>query len=88
MGNIYSIYKIYPEDAENIDFIESELKKGFGEPFEVREIKIEPIAFGLKLIKVAFVFPDKIDGLLDKLENSLKAISGVREIECEMSTLL
>ncbi len=90
MGYIMSIYKIYPEEPEDIDKIVEVLKAGFTEPFRVQtnDIRIEPIAFGLSLIRVGIVFPDKIDGLLDKLEELLKAIPGIRELEVEGSTLI
>jgi len=90
MGYIMSIYKIYPEEPEDIDKIVEVLKAGFIEPFRVQtnDIRIEPIAFGLSLIRVGIVFPDKIDGLLDKLEELLKAIPGIRELEVEGSTLI
>lgn len=88
MGDILSVYKVYPEEIEDIDKIKLALDKGFGEPFKIAKIEIEPIAFGLKVIKLGVVFPDKIDGLLDKLEDSIKKIDGVRDIEIEVSTLL
>ncbi len=88
MGDILSVYKVYPEEIEDIDKIKVSLEKGFCAPFKVAKIEIEPIAFGLKVIKLVVVFPDKIDGLLDKLEDAIKAIDGVRDIEIEVSTLL
>jgi translation elongation factor EF-1beta len=90
MGYIMSIYKIYPEDPEDIEKIVEVLKKGLPEPFRVQtgDIRVEPIAFGLSLIRIGVVFPDKIDGLLDKLEGLLKEIPGVRELETEGSTLI
>jgi elongation factor 1-beta len=88
MGDILSVYKVYPEEIEDIDKIELSLKNGFKEPFKIVKIELEPIAFGLKVIKLGVVFPDKIDGLLDKLEDMIKAIPGVKDIEIEVSTLL
>ena len=90
MGYIMSIYKIYPEEPEDITRIVEVLKQGLEEPFRVQtnDIRVEPIAFGLSLIRIGVVFPDKIDGLLDKLEDLLKAIPGVRELETEGSTLI
>jgi len=88
MGDILSVYKVYPEDLEDLEKVKSALEKGFGEPFKVAKIEVEPIAFGLKVIKVGYVFPDKVDGLLDRLEDSIKAIDGVKDIEIEVSTLL
>lgn len=88
MGDILSVYKVYPEEVEDIEKIQASLEKGFGEPFKIAKIETVPIAFGLKVIKLGVVFPDKVDGLLDKLEDSIKAIPGVKDIEIEVSTLL
>jgi translation elongation factor aEF-1 beta len=88
MGDIMSIYKIYPEDIENIKVIKEKLDKGLEDPFKLAEIKEVPVAFGLVILRVAIIFPDKIDGLLDKLENNLKNIEGVKDIEVEVSTLI
>jgi elongation factor 1-beta len=88
MGNILSVYKVYPEEIDDIDKIKEGLLKGFGDPFKIAKIEIEPIAFGLKVIKLGVIFPDKIDGLLERLEDSIKAIDGVRDIEIEVSTLI
>ena len=74
MGDIMSIYKIYPEEVDDIEKIKELLKTSLEEPFKVADIKEEPIAFGLKILKVAIIFPDKVDGLLDKLEKTLKEI--------------
>ena len=88
MGDIMSIYKLYPKDIEDIEKIKESLASGLGEPFKIADIKEEPIAFGLKILKVAIIFPDKVDGLLDKLEKTLKKIPGVSELEIEVSTLI
>jgi translation elongation factor EF-1beta len=37
---------------------------------------------------VSFIFPDKIGGLLEKLEEYLKSIPGVNEIEPASTTLI
>ena len=88
VGDILSVYKIYPEEIEDIDKIKAKLEEGLGEPFKIAEIKEEPIAFGLRLLRVAIIFPDKVDGLLDKVEELLKNIPGVNELEIEASTLI
>jgi elongation factor 1-beta len=88
MGSIMSVYKVYPKEVEDVDKIKVKLEVGLEEPFKVAEIKEEPIAFGLKILKVAIIFPDKVDGLLDKLEFLLKEIPGVSELEIEATTLI
>jgi len=88
MGDILSIYKLYPEEVEDIERIKQKLSEGLEDPIKVAEVKEEPIAFGLVILKVAIVFPEKIEGLLDKAESMLKNIPGVNEIEIEASTLV
>ncbi len=83
-----SVYKVYPKEIEDITRIKAKLEEGLEEPFKIAEIREEPIAFGLKILRVAVIFPDKIDGLLDKIETILKNIPGVNELEIEVSTLL
>ncbi|MDD3177933.1 MAG: elongation factor 1-beta [Candidatus ainarchaeum sp.] len=88
MGDIMTVYRIYPEDMEYFDSIKEFLEKGIGEPYKIYGIKEEPIAFGLKLLKVNVIYPEKVEGLLDKLENILEGINGVNQIEVEASTLI
>lgn len=88
MGDILSVYKVYPEEIDDVDKIKENFEKGFGEPFKVAKLEIEPIAFGLKVVKLGVIFPDKVDGLLDKLEDAIKNTPGVRDIEIEVSTLI
>lgn len=88
MGDILLVYKIYPEEIEDTQKILDVLNQGLGEPFKVVEIKTIPLAFGLEVIKLGVVFPDKVAGLLEKLEKTLNSIQGVGNIEVEISTLL
>jgi len=86
MGNMLLVYKLYPEDMESIEPIEKalhQIKSG-----ELKQTKREPIAYGMELIKVAFVVPDKVEGVVEKLEADLRNIPGVNEIESAGMTLL
>ena len=86
MGNALVIMKIYPVELEDSVKIE-ELVKGITKG-EVKEVKREPIAFGLELVKIAIVIPDKEDDALPNLEEEIKAIPGVKNVEVEGLTLL
>jgi len=88
MGYILCVYKVYPEEPESIEQIKEFVKTNIKEPFKLNNIDEEPIAFGLVLLKIGIVFPDKIDGLMDQLEEFLKSAPGVKEIENELSTLI
>jgi len=86
MGNALVIMKIYPVELEDSVKIEESVKSITAG--EIKEVKREPIAFGLELVKIAVVIPDKEDGAMPKLEEEIKALPGVKDIEIEGITLL
>ncbi len=88
MGDVLTVYKIYPEEVEDSDRIVEALKSKVPEEFKLNSVELEPIAFGLKIVKASFIFPDKIGGLLEKLEEFLKSVPGVNEIEPASTTLI
>ena len=86
MGNALVVVKVYPEGPDEVAQVEAgvkALKSG-----AVKETRREPIAFGLELIKAGIVIPDKTDGIMEKLEEEIKAIPGVKDLEVEGVTLL
>jgi len=53
----------------------------------ISDMKVEPIAFGLKKVVLSTVMDDA-EGLVDKLEEAVLALDGVQNIECVTTTLL
>lgn len=89
MGDILTVYKLFPEEIEDTEKIQEFIKNNSpGTAFRLNTVDLEPIGFGLSVVKVSYVFSDKVDGLLDKLEGFLKGISGVNEIEVIATTLI
>ncbi len=89
MGHVLTVYKLFPEEVEDTEKIQEYLKNNSpGEEFRLNTIDLEPIGFGLSIVKVSYVFSDKVDGLLEKQENFLRAIPGVNEIEVISTTLV
>jgi translation elongation factor aEF-1 beta len=86
MGDVLVIVRIYPEDIDAIEKVESGLKTFRGG--ELKDMRREPIAFGMSLIKAGIVVPDKTEGVMDKLETELKKLPGVNEVEVEGATLI
>ncbi|MCH8003442.1 MAG: elongation factor 1-beta [Nanoarchaeota archaeon] len=83
MAQIVATIKIMPESPEtDLSLIqnkaEEEIKKFAGDT----EIKAEqePIAFGLKALKIIFVM-DESKGSIETLEESIKKIDGVNSVE-------
>jgi len=75
MGDVICVFRIMPESQEKFD----EMKKSL-EELKPQKLEEEPIAFGLKALRFTKVIPDE-GGYLDDLENKLRSIKSVKNIE-------
>jgi elongation factor 1-beta len=81
MARLVARIRIMPADAEsNLDSVLQSIKKSMPQGMEMKGHAIEPIAFGLKAIIGDFLLEDA-EGQMDKLEESIKSVEGVGEIE-------
>jgi elongation factor 1-beta len=82
MGDVAVSLKIMPESVDtNIEKIKEEISK----KVDIKDSKLESIAFGLKALRVLVVIPDKG---VDQLKDDISKIKGVSEVEVESSTLI
>jgi len=79
------IFKVFA-DPENLDAVCERLKAIKEGSF--RDLKREPIGFGIELIRVGYVIPDKTDGAMGALEEAVAKVEGVNNSEVEMATLI
>lgn len=83
MANAIVTIKIMPEDPSiDLKKIEHQALKEI-EHFAGKgdtKIEIEPIAFGLKAIKITFIVDEKLGGP-DVLERKIEEIEGVNSVE-------
>lgn len=82
MGSVAVTFKIMPESPDT-DL--EKIKKDISKKIEIKDSKVEPVAFGLKVLRVLVVVPDKS---IENIENDIRNVSGVSEVEVESSTLL
>jgi elongation factor 1-beta len=81
MARLVARIKILPAEAEtDLDGVVESLKKSIPEGMEIKAHAKEPIAFGLNAIVGDFMLEDA-EGQMDKLEDAIKGITGVGEIE-------
>ncbi|MEM3727349.1 MAG: elongation factor 1-beta [Candidatus Bathyarchaeia archaeon] len=77
MGEVIVSFKIMPESIEtDLEKLEEKIKK----EILPQKIEKEPIAFGLFALKVTKLIPEE-SGELEKVENRIKSLEGVGEVE-------
>lgn len=83
VGQVIVVFRVMPDDMENFEDIKKEVSI-----FKPKKMEEEPIAFGMKAVKATFLVPE-LEGELDKLEENLRSISHVADLEVlEMSRSL
>lgn len=81
MARLVVRIRILPAEAESdLEEVVNLIKKSVPEGMELKSSSMEPIAFGLKAIIGDFLLDDA-EGQMDKIEESIKRVQGVGEIE-------
>ncbi len=86
MGNVLATFRVMPESVDvDLSAVEARIKElGIG---DVKEMKQEDIAFGLKQLIVLVLMADE-GGLLEKIEGELRGVEGVQDAENTGVTLV
>ncbi|MGI5965128.1 MAG: translation elongation factor EF-1beta [Candidatus Methanomethylophilaceae archaeon] len=86
---IAAAYELFPSDADaDMDAISKAVSGVIPAGVKITETEIRPVAFGLKKVFVGFVIDDSDESVGTKLEEGLRSIPGVENIECVASTNL
>jgi elongation factor 1-beta len=81
MARLVARIRILPADAEiNTDDVAKAIRTAIPTGMELKAHAKEPIAFGLNALVGDFLLDDS-EGQMDKLEDAIKAVQGVGEIE-------
>ena len=85
MGQVAISMQVMPDSPEtDLEQVKSEISK----IFKVQDAKIEPLAFGLKVLRILIIADDKKGADTDAFENEIKKIKGVAEAKAEDVTLI
>jgi len=88
MGDVVMRIKIMPSDVDvNLDDIYARIEKLKNEKIDIRDKKIQPIAFGLRALLIMVVMPDE-GGIGDEFVEKIREIEGVESVEIESVELL
>ncbi|MBN2127458.1 MAG: hypothetical protein JW703_03655 [Candidatus Diapherotrites archaeon] len=87
MGKMIVIYRINPKEQEQAEECLETIKSGSFSG-ELRDVQMASPGFGIKIIKAAFLLPDKVEGVVDKLTEEITALDLVEDAEVEGMNLL
>jgi elongation factor 1-beta len=88
MGRVAAVYNIIPESPEvPVDKIMTDIPKSVPQGVEVNSMKVKPFAFGLQIIEVTCIMNDA-EGIIEKLEEALKAVPQVQSVDSVTITLV
>ena len=85
MGKTFVVFKVTVDDMDNLDKVEKSLrglKNGM-----VKDVKREPIGYGIEILKVGILFEEKQEKM-EESQQEIRAIPLVEDVEVETMTLL
>jgi elongation factor 1-beta len=85
MARVAVVLKVYPEDI-NIDLEElrREIERRLPQDYSLKAWDEEPIAFGLKALRLFITMPEEIEGGTEPLEQIISQVPGVSQVEVEL----
>ncbi|MCX6775374.1 MAG: elongation factor 1-beta [Candidatus Micrarchaeota archaeon] len=82
MGSVAVVAKVFPESPESLEKVKNSIQKEIN-PYKLDE---EEVAFGMKALRVTIIVKDSGGG--SDIEEKLKRIAGVSEVQIEEVTLI
>jgi elongation factor 1-beta len=88
MAKVYGQYAILPIDTSiDLEDLKTRIIKSLPSDIEVKETKIEPVAFGLKKVIISMLMNDE-EGKTDSIEKIMRDAEGVQDVSVEGMTLV
>jgi len=85
VANVLVSMKIFPTDITvDLNQLKQQIEKSLPRDASVRRFVEEPIAFGLNALIAHILLPEEKSGELEKVEDALRKIEGVSNIETFM----
>ncbi len=84
MAKVLVILKVFPDSPErDLNELIENIEKALPQGVELIQHEKVPVAFGLNLLKLYLSMPEESEGGTSSLEEAIKKVEGVSEIEVE-----
>ena len=82
MAKVLASIKVFPSEA-NIDLsaLRSKIEHALPQGSKLQRVEEEPIAFGLVALIVHVEMPENVEGIMDQVEEAIKSVELVSEIQ-------
>jgi len=84
MAQVVISFKIYPTDIMDLNKLKQKIERQLPKYAKIHKTAEEPIAFGLNALIAQIIIPEKQEGALDQLEQTLQNIPEVSQIQTIM----
>jgi translation elongation factor aEF-1 beta len=82
LAKVLASIKIFPNDANlDLNVLKSKIQQSLPADSIVQKFEEEPVAFGLVALIAHVVLPEDIEGKMDQVEKSIRAVDWVSEIQ-------
>lgn len=82
MAKVLASIKIFPNDANlDLNVLKSKVQQSLPAGSTIQKFEEEPIAFGLVALIVHVVLPEDVEGKMDQVEDAIRAVDLVSEIQ-------
>jgi len=80
-----AVLKVYPSDVGlDLERMKEDIRGVIPEGTSIQKYENEPIAFGLVAIVAYVLIPEDREGLMDEVENRIRGVGGVGNVEVWM----
>ncbi len=84
MARVAVIMRVLPSSVElDLEELKARIEKALPEGYKIEGSGVEPIAFGLKALKLIVSMPEETEGGTEALEEAIRSVEGVDEVEIE-----
>ncbi|MEM0001521.1 MAG: elongation factor 1-beta [Desulfurococcaceae archaeon] len=85
MAKVAVVVRVLPEDVSiNMEQLVENIKQKLPEQYSLKAWDEEPIAFGLKALRILVTMPEETEGGTEPLEELINSIPGVSQVEVLM----